>query len=505
MKREPRVSQSEKETRKIIIIGAGIAGLSAGIYARKNGYDATIYESHYLPGGMCTAWKRNGFTFEGCMHYVGLVGSSPTHTYYNQWKELGIVPDMKIYHHDIFHTFRDQSGRTLNMYTDVARLKEELLSLSPSDAQEIEALCTAIKRYSSFIRTTGKNPFRLIAKAAGILGGIPLLKKYGDMNMGEHAARFNDPLIRYAFTYLFGYPDFACTNIFFFLAGLHIKGTGFPQGSSLAFARKIERTLLELNGKIEYQKKVKRIVVQDGRATGIELDDGTVEQADIIISAADGHATLYDMLADRFTPPALRERFATQHLYPPFVQVSLGVNRDLSGTPHVVKMQTAVPFQIAGQARQELWYQHFAFDPTMAPRGKTSVTVLYPSDLAWWEKLGYQNEAYQAEKEKILDTTVAQLEQVLPGISSQIETNDVATPFTTVRYVNNWKAGLGFMMTKTLGGEMVMKPQYSLPGLDSFYMIGLWVKGFGVPLAAASGKEVIQKICSADGRKFAAE
>ena len=82
MEREPRVSNNEKGMKKIIIIGAGIAGLSAGIYARKNGYDATIYELHFLPGGLCTAWKRAGFTFEGCMHYVGLVGSSPTHTYY---------------------------------------------------------------------------------------------------------------------------------------------------------------------------------------------------------------------------------------------------------------------------------------------------------------------------------------------------------------------------------------------------------------------------------------
>lgn len=154
---------------------------------------------------------------------------------------------------------------------------------------------------------------------------------------------------------------------------------------------------------------------------------------------------------------------------------------------------------------QESQYQHFAFDPTMAPHGKTSVTVLYPSDLAWWEKLGYQNEAYRAEKKRILDTTIVQMEQALPGISSQIEASDVATPFTTFRYVNNWKAGLGFMMTKELAGEMVMNPQYTLPGLDRFYMIGLWVKGFGVPMAAVSGKEVIQEICKEEGRRFKAE
>ncbi len=491
--------------KSIIIIGAGIAGLSAGIYARRSGYDATIYELHYLPGGMCTAWRRKGFTFEGCLHYVQLVGSSPEHAFYRLWKELGVVPETKIIHHDVFHSFRGKSGRTLNLYTDADRLEKELLSLSPSDAKEIRTLCTAVKRFSWFIRTTGKNPFRLMAKAAGILGAIPLLKKYGDMNLAEYAARYNDPLIRYALSYLFVYPDFAYTQLCFLLAGSHIKSTGYPRGGSLSLARTIEGTFLGLGGRIEYRKKVNRIEVKEGRATGIELDDGTVERADIVISAADAHTTLFDMLEDRFTTPAQRERFATQPLYHPFVQVSLGVNRDMSGTPHAVKVQTADPYELAGRTRQELWYQHFAYDPTLARQGKTSITVLYPSDLAWWEKLGYASEEYRVEKKNTLDTTIAQLEQVLPGISSQIEASDVATPFTTFRYTENWKAALGFILTKTLAADMVMKPQYGLPGLEDFYMTGQWVKGFGVPTAALSGKEVIQRICKDDGRGFKAE
>ena len=60
------------------------------------------------------------------------------------------------------------------------------------------------------------------------------------------------------------------------------------------------------------------------------------------------------------------------------------------------------------------------------------------------------------------------------------------------------------MMTPALAGEMVMRPQYNLPGLDGFYMTGLWVKGFGVPMAAAGGREVIREVCKADGRRFRA-
>ena len=487
---------------KIIIIGAGIAGLSAGIYARRNGFDVTIYESHYLPGGMCTAWRRKGFIFEGCLHYVLLVGSSPEHVFHDLWKELDVVPGTKMMYQDVFHTYRDKSGRTLNLYKDANRLKEELLSLSPSDAKEIKALCRAVKRYSWFVRSIRKNPFLLVAKVVNILGGILLLRKYGNMDLSEYAARFNDPLIRHAFTHLFVYPDFAYTQFCFFLAGLHIRDSGYPQGGSLALARTIEQAFLGLGGIIEYRKRVTRILTTDGRATGIELEDGAVETADIIISAADGHATLFDMLEDRYTTPVLRDRYATQPLYHSFVQVSLGVNRDLSGTPRVVRAQTALPFEIAGRTQHELWYQHFAFDPTSAPKGKTSVTVLYPSELAWWEERGYRGDEYHTQKKRILETTIAQLELVFPGISSQIETSDVSTPFTTLRYTNNWKAAVGFIMTKALSAEMTMKPQYSLPGLENFYMTGQWVKGFGVPIAATAGKEVVREICKAHRRKF---
>ncbi len=488
--------------RKIIIIGAGIAGLAAAIYAQRNGFDTTIYEQHFLPGGMCTAWKRKGYTFEGCMHFLGLVGSSPTHVFYRLWRELDVLPKIKIYNHEIYHTFRDASGRTLNIYTNASKLKQELLNLSPDDEKKIKELYKAVRRYTSFIKTAGKNPFRLLSKLIGILRGIPLLIKYGGMDIGEFADQFKDPLIRYALNNMFIYPNFSCTSIFFFLAGMHIKASGYPEGSSLEFARAVERTFLELDGKIEYRKKIKRILVETGQVKGIELENGTIQNADIVISAADGHATLFEMLENNFTPSYLLERYTTRPVFPPFIQVSLGVNRDMSGTPHSVNAQTSEPFEIAGNQYQALWYQNYAFDPSAAPEGKTSITVLYPSDLSWWEQLSYPSEKYEAEKQKILATTIAQMERELPGLAEQIETTDVATPISWVRYTNNWQGALSFMMTKQMAAEMFKETRYDLPGLENFYIIGQWVKGLGVPVAALSGKEVIKKICKKSGKKF---
>ena len=61
--------------KKVIVIGGGIAGLTAGIYARRCGFDVTVLESHSIAGGNCTSWKRGGYLFEGGMHW--LTGSSP--------------------------------------------------------------------------------------------------------------------------------------------------------------------------------------------------------------------------------------------------------------------------------------------------------------------------------------------------------------------------------------------------------------------------------------------
>lgn len=73
--------------KKVIIIGGGIAGLSAGCYLRMNGFKTRIFEQHHHPGGLCTSWKRGDYTFDGCVHW--LAGSSPDDPFHKLWNEDG--------------------------------------------------------------------------------------------------------------------------------------------------------------------------------------------------------------------------------------------------------------------------------------------------------------------------------------------------------------------------------------------------------------------------------
>ena len=92
--------------KKIIIVGAGLAGLTAGIYARQSGFDVTIYESHSIPGGASTSWRRKGYYFEGGLQW--LTGSSSQTQLNKLWREVGALDDtIEIRNRDPFFLYEE--------------------------------------------------------------------------------------------------------------------------------------------------------------------------------------------------------------------------------------------------------------------------------------------------------------------------------------------------------------------------------------------------------------
>ena len=107
--------------RSIIIIGAGIAGLSAGCYARMNGYRTAIFELHDQPGGLCTSWRRKDYVIDGCLHW--LVGSGPASSFYRIWEELGAVQGRKFVDHEEFARVQGKDGKTFIAWTNADQLE----------------------------------------------------------------------------------------------------------------------------------------------------------------------------------------------------------------------------------------------------------------------------------------------------------------------------------------------------------------------------------------------
>ncbi len=87
-------------SKKIAIIGAGISGLSAGIFARLNGFDTTLYEMRHRTGGVCSSWHRGGYYVNSSIHW--LVGSAPGTDLYDMWHQLGVIEGNTFHNHSSF-------------------------------------------------------------------------------------------------------------------------------------------------------------------------------------------------------------------------------------------------------------------------------------------------------------------------------------------------------------------------------------------------------------------
>lgn len=138
------------EPKSIIIIGAGIAGLAAGIYGQMNGYRTEIFELHDLPGGLCMAWERKGYTFDGCIHY--LFGTAPGAPFNRIWQDLGVAHRPFIYHDEMLRV-TDTDSKTLIVYADPDRLAAHMKALSPADADLIDDFTGGIKQFTHFDMT----------------------------------------------------------------------------------------------------------------------------------------------------------------------------------------------------------------------------------------------------------------------------------------------------------------------------------------------------------------
>jgi phytoene dehydrogenase-like protein len=494
--------------KSIIISGAGIAGLSTGCYGQMNGYRTSIFEMHDKPGGVCTSWKRKGYTIDGCMHW--LVGSGPASNFYRIWEELGIMQNHTFVDHDEYLRVEGRDGKSLALYSDLDRLEGHMKELAPEDSDVIEDFVKGIKKCIGFEMPVDKAPelyslFDKVKMPFEILPYLGFMRKWGKMTMGEFAFRFQNPFMREAFLAPVGdITEFPMLALLMPMAWLHQKTAGYPLGGSLEFSKTIEKRYLDLGGKLSYKSPVIKILVENDKAIGIRLTDGTEHRGDIVISAADGRTTIFDMLEGEYINDKILGYYDNLPLFPPLLHVAFGVARTFDELPHSVSgfnLPLDEPITIASKELTRLPLHVYNFDPGLAPPGKTVLKVMLNSDYEYWKKLKQDPDRYKAEKEQIADKVIALLDQRFPGLADQVEMRDVATPMTWERYTGNWRASFeGWLpTTKTLG----MRMSKTLPGLRNFYMAGQWVEpGGGLPPAAISGRNVIQIICKKDERPF---
>jgi phytoene dehydrogenase-like protein len=426
------------------------------------------------------------------------------------WEELGAVQNRPMIDHDKLLQVCDRDGRTFTVFCDPDQLEAEIAAISPSDAALAKELADGVRAFTAFDMTIlQQKPRHLMTPQEYARLGqhmlpfvLPLIK-FGMTQTRTYAERFSSPFLRQAVACMFGWPEMPMMAGMQLLAYMHNGNAGFPAGGSLAFVRAIEQRYLAMGGQISYKAQVEQILVENDSVTGVRLYNDEVHPADVVIAACDGRSTLFHMLDGRYIDNRLRKLYMGDLPLQSMMQVSFGINAEVGRQPHWITYLLDEPTLIAGQERSDVSVQHYAFDPSLAPAGKTAMTVLLKSDYDYWQRI-YGRRLYDTEQLQVAEQLLALIERHHPSIRSQVEVTDVATPVSFERYTGNWQGSTcGWLLTPQTMRLMIQGLPKTLPRLRNLYLAGQWVEpGGSVTLCAASGRSAVQMICAADGRPF---
>lgn len=506
---------SKKPT--INIIGAGISGLCVGAYLQQCGFKTQIFEKHSIPGGLCTSWQKNGFTIDGCVHWI--LGSRQGSSFYKMWKELFDIDAMPFYDHEerlelvVSENTNKFGNKKFHFYTDTDQFEKYLLDLAPEDSKEIKRMMHSIRVMQTFDLPPVMDEMNFIdATIKGIkmmryLKFLKLLLEWKNESNFTFANKLKNPFLREAIKTI--YDDYEVNMLVLTMphASFGQKSAGFPLGGSMAMAKQLEKAYLDAGGTIHYKTPVKKINILNNQVQSLLVRNEKIHESEITISAADWHHTHFELLEGKYLD-ASSLKLCEEKVLPIFysvILVSFGINEGMKEYPHFTRFPLKENINSPdGTIYKRLESHLFNYDPSMAPEGKvTLVSSFYTTNGKYWIDLRKNDrKKYREEKDKFIAAVLKGLEENYPGIGAKIEMSDMSTPATILRYTNSWNGSAqGWLPSPNPFARNPMKNK--IKELNNFYFCSHWnIPGGGLPIALITARDTAREICKKYKVKF---
>lgn len=492
--------------KKIVIVGGGISGLTAGIYALKSGFDAEIYEKNAVVGGECTGWDRSGYHIDNCIHWM--MGTTEGSALNKIWKDTGALCDeVEVLRFDKMYT-SEINGDQITLWKDKERTRKELLALSPEDAVEINKLMDYVGICGRISIPANKpaelmNLFDAIKMGISMKDALKVFKAFKGMDTLDLMNRFKNPLIRCMIS------DF-CTKeslgySFPMAYGNFTSGDGgIPRGGSRSMALRMQKRFEELGGRVFAGVSVDKIEVSGNKASAIILADGQIIRADYLICACDPDYTFSHLLNPSRMDKVFKDVYANRKAYPVYgmFQVAFGIDFDIDVIGGEVILDCR-DIKASDWMADRMTVKTYAYEPAFAPAGKQILQVLWGlSEEAYdyWANLNKDKDAYRSKKEEIACLVQQKLEQRFTEYRGKMKILDIWTPVTYRRYCNAFK---GYNQAFTITKQSMKNPYPSayVQGIENIILAGQWLSSpGGLPGAAIQGKYAVQRILKKEKR-----
>ncbi len=484
---------------KILIIGGGVAGLSAGIYARLAGHEVEVYEKHFVPGGNLTGWQRGEYHIDNCIHW--LTGTNKSSSLYSMWEELGVLGDgIGIVQCNSLITC-ERDGVRVSLPPSLPELRREMLRVSPEDRGEIERFCNAVELVMAADNIAGEACNEGITVDRVIRGVGPTLKYFG-LTTGQLAKRFKNPALQCFITGFWG-DDFGAFALIFVFATYCGKNGALPEGGSLKAAERMTERLISLGGKLYLKREAVKVNIEDGCAKSVIFADGIEVSGDYVILTTDT-AVIFGGLIDKPMPRRVKKLYDNPKLRR-FSAYHAAFACECDDLPFEGDLIFDVPEEyVRPLGTKQLIVREFSHEPSYAPKGKNilqTMTFCFDEDCEEFIRLRREDKAgYNARKERLADIIRSLIEEHCPTLRGRLSLIDFWTPATYERFIGS---KVGSFMSFAIPEKFIPIPLDSgIDGVKNLFLATQWQQSpGGLPIAAGQGKAAIEKINKLEAKK----